>query len=241
MAQACPQEIEVRKILKAVGAELIRATGHEVWRIPGAEDTFTCDKPGRGKAMTWRPQLSRVKRLVDGAVSQSSTEPQPQPDDKCYFDEKLGDVVHRYAERAQRCYCGALSRRSEPKPEPKQNPAPWAFVETKLMPKKKKMVWTKAKDKILIAEIGKGTSRRDIVPMVGAKDIQQIHNRAAKLRRDGKWLPQAVDIPAPKVEPKKITKGYTLELHFPGGRSTKAPLTKRQAEEWALRILSGDL
>lgn len=50
----------------------------------------------------------------------------------------------------------------------------------------------------------------------------------------------------PKPKPVKLPTaakriGYELVLRFPDGRETKAPITERQAEVWALRIIKGDL
>ena len=53
--------------------------------------------------------------------------------------------------------------------------------------------------------------------------------------------PPAVSKPAPATPAEPPVDGYELVLRFPAGRSFTAPLSKRQAEEWALRIVSGEV
>lgn len=143
-------ETACRRILKDIGATLLRQNKHQVWSLPGGTK-FVCDKEGRGREDTWKSTLCRLKKQASDAIRECENKVaaagEVQPDVAQLIEENTQPSQQPLQESPQ-------PTQQEEKPVPTKNPNDHEK-------------WTEEQDELLKIGIESGMNFKDI-----AKSLQ---------------------------------------------------------------------
>ncbi|MCG8435900.1 MAG: hypothetical protein MJA83_17900 [Gammaproteobacteria bacterium] len=207
-------EVEIRRILKEVGAEHLRVSSnsHDVWKLPGGK-RFVCPRDYKSHGASpraWRNILRCLKKIIkDNDI---------RPVEK---DSSKRDI---FKESASLTREGLINTPEvcpmDTQEQVKRNPilgAPWS-----------------EEDIEKLHAMYKDGVRPEVIAELLGRTVDAVRQKKTKLDKKKKSK-RTKPITSGKSQDIRMT------LSFPGGRTVSAPVSKEFAESILLELMMGDL
>lgn len=264
-------EREIRHLLKLHGEyKRSSKKRHEIWVIPhGGQFTLATNHSVAKSKNKWKNALADLKRLIRKAQqNQMSLEPMKEPAVLVNI-KKAGEIKPIYAVPNVEPLKDNITKKVENivAKKPDNNKLSWTEDEDKILAE----AVTEGSTDAEIAEILETRTRAAVGARRQVLGIKKYKSRTDHTTRNTvarpapqkptpNLIPPSPPQPKPQVvlqplpmqtapttryttdnQPKASTSGYVLIIRMPDKSECSVPITKQKAEEYALKIIAGDL